>query len=79
MLCGNSVWNDRKFIDRHMPGVGRYLHHRMLDVSALKLVAGIWYGEGAVFQKSKSGEHDALVDIRNSIAEFKHYQKTLLR
>jgi len=77
-LCGNSVWNDRKFIDRHMPGLGRYLHYRLLDVSTLKVVAGIWYGESAVFQKPKTGEHDAIVDIQNSIAEFQHYQKTLL-
>jgi oligoribonuclease len=79
ILCGNSVWNDRKFIDRHMPGLGRYLHYRLLDVSTLKIVAGTWYGDSAVFKKSKAGEHDALVDIKNSIAELKHYQSTILR
>jgi oligoribonuclease len=79
ILCGNSVWNDRKFIDRYMPGLGRYLHYRLLDVSTLKVVAGTWYGEGALFKKPKDGQHDALVDIRNSIAELQHYQKTLLR
>lgn len=79
ILCGNSVWADRKFIDRHMPGLSRYLHYRLLDVSTLKIVAGTWYGEGAVFKKSKEGQHDALVDIKNSIAELKHYQQAILK
>jgi oligoribonuclease (3'-5' exoribonuclease) len=55
------------------------LHYRLLDVSTLKIVAGTWYGDSAVFKKSKAGEHDALVDIKNSIAELKHYQSTILR
>jgi oligoribonuclease len=62
-----------------MPGLSRYLHYRLLDVSTLKVVAGTWYDENAVFKKSKEGQHDALVDIKNSIAELKHYQTTILR
>lgn len=79
ILCGNSIGQDRKFVDRYMPGLAGYLHYRMLDVTALKLVAGIWYGEQAVFAKPAEGEHDALVDIRNSIAELAHYRHTLLQ
>jgi oligoribonuclease len=76
-LCGNSIWQDRKFIDRYMPGLGRYLGYRMIDVSSLKVLAGRWYDEGSVFKKPTAGAHDALVDIRNSINELKHYRKTL--
>ena len=76
-LCGNSIWQDRKFIDRYMPGLGRYLGYRMVDVSSLKVLAGRWYGDGAVFTKPTAGAHDALVDIRNSIRELKHYRETL--
>lgn len=79
ILCGNSVWNDRKFIDKYMPGLGAYLHYRLLDVSTIKVVAGTWYGDAAMFQKPKAGAHDALVDIKNSIAELQHYRKTLLK
>ena len=79
VLCGNSVWQDRKFIDRYMPALGGYLHYRLLDVSTLKVVARTFYGEDAVYQKPKDGKHDALIDIRNSIAELKHYRATLLR
>ena len=75
-VCGNSIWQDRKFIDRYMPGLGRYLHYRMLDVSAIKTVVARWYPH-LQFQKSAEGEHDALVDVRNSIAEFQHYQQHL--
>jgi oligoribonuclease len=76
-LCGNSVWQDRKFIDRYMPGLGRYAGYRMVDVSSIKVLAGRWYGNSAVFVKSKVGAHDALVDIKNSVNELAHYRRTL--
>ena len=79
ILCGNSISQDRRFIDRHMPGLGRYLHYRLLDVTSLKILARTWYGEGAVYAKPAEGAHDALVDIRNSIAELAHYRRTLFR
>jgi len=79
VLCGNSIWQDRKFIDRYMPGLAAYLTYRLLDVSSVKVLARTWYGEGAVFVKPTVGEHDALVDIQNSIAELAHYRRTLFR
>lgn len=79
VLCGNSVGQDQRFVERHMPALAGYLTYRIVDVSSLKVLARLWYGESAVFEKPKEGEHDALVDIRNSIAELQHYRKTLLR
>lgn len=79
VLCGNSIWQDRRFIDRYMPGLGTYLTYRLLDVSSLKILAQQWYGKKATFSKPRGGEHDALVDIRNSIAELAHYRTTLFR
>ena len=78
ILCGNSIWNDRKFLDRGMLGLSRYLHYRMLDVSAFKVAAQLYRPE-ALFRKSEAGQHDALVDVRNSIAEFQHYRRVLLQ
>lgn len=78
-LCGNSVWNDRRFIERHMPALDRHLHYRIVDVSSLKVLAQRWYGETAVFTKPADGEHDARVDVRNSIAELAHYRRLLFR
>ncbi len=79
VLCGNTIGQDRRFIDRYMPALAGYLHYRMLDVTSVKLLAGLWYGSGAQFAKSEVGEHDAIVDIRNSIAELQHYRKTLFK
>jgi oligoribonuclease len=79
ILCGNSIWQDRRFVDRYMPGLAAYLTYRLLDVSSIKILAKTWFGASAVFDKPAAGEHDALVDIRNSIAELAHYRKTLFR
>lgn len=79
VLCGNTIGQDKRFVDRHMPGLAGYLSYRTVDVTSLKILARLWYGEGAVFQKSQEGEHDALVDIKNSIAELAHYRATLFR
>lgn len=79
VLCGNSIWQDRRFVDRYMPGLSTYLTYRLLDVSSIKLLAKTWFGPGAVYEKPALHEHDALVDIENSIAELAHYKKTLFR
>jgi oligoribonuclease len=79
VLCGNSIGQDKRFVERHMPGLAGYLTYRVVDVSSLKVLARLWYGEGAVFVKSDEGAHDALVDIKNSIAELAHYRQTLMR
>lgn len=78
-LCGNSVWADRRFISRYMPDLDRHLHYRIVDVSSVKLLAQRWYGARAVFTKPTADEHDAVVDIRNSIAELRHYRRALFR
>lgn len=79
MLAGNSIGQDRRFVDRHLPGLGRFLHYRMVDVSTIKTLARLWWGEGAVYDKPKDGAHDALFDVRQSIAELAFYRRTLFR
>jgi oligoribonuclease len=79
ILCGNSIGQDKRFVDEYMKGLGGYLSYRTIDVSSLKLLARYWYGDPAVYVKSSEGEHDALVDIRNSIAELAFYRSTLFR
>jgi len=77
VICGNSIWVDRRFIDRYMPGLAGYLHYRMIDVSSVKILVERWFGASAAFAKPTVGEHDALVDIRNSIAELRHYRSVM--
>src|SRR5689334_4220068 len=50
-LCGNSIWNDRRFIARYMPALDRHLHYRVVDVSSLKVLAQRWFGPRAVYAK----------------------------
>jgi len=77
VLCGNSIWQDRRFVDQYMPGLAAYLTYRLIDVSSVKLLAKTWFGSTALYTKPSEGEHDALVDVKNSIAELAHYRKTL--
>jgi len=76
-MCGNSICQDRRFLARYMPQLEAYFHYRNLDVSTLKELARRWYP--AVFAGlSKQGNHLALDDIRESIAELRYYREQLL-
>jgi oligoribonuclease len=77
-LCGNSICQDRRFLARWMPRLEAYCHYRNLDVSTLKILAQRWAPEVASSFK-KSAQHLALEDIRESIAELRHYRARLLR
>lgn len=79
ILCGNSIGQDKRFVDRWLPGLSGYLSYRTVDVTSLKILAKLWYGDAAVFSKPALGEHDALVDIKNSIAELAHYRALLFK
>ena len=78
-LCGNSVGQDKRFVEQWMPGLSGYLSYRIVDVSSIKVLSRLWYSDAGVFKKSEEGEHDALVDIRNSIAELKYYRSQVFR
>jgi oligoribonuclease len=77
-LCGNSICQDRRFLVRHMPALNGFLHYRMIDVSTVKELARRWY-PAALDGFSKQGAHLALEDIRDSIAELKHYREQVFR
>ncbi|MFZ1258352.1 MAG: oligoribonuclease [Candidatus Saccharimonas sp.] len=69
LLAGNSIHQDRKFIDQWFPKVAKRLHYRMLDVTAWKVVM-----EGKFSKKfAKPEAHRALEDIRGSIEELQYY------
>lgn len=69
ILAGNSIHQDRKFIDNEWGRLSARLHYRMLDVSAWKVVFDGKYNKR--FAKPES--HRALEDIRGSIEELKYY------
>lgn len=68
-LAGNSIHQDRKFIEKEMPTLNKMLHYRMLDVSAWK----IYFENGLNKKFMKPENHRALDDINGSIEELKWY------
>ena len=77
-MCGNSVHQDRRFLEREMPELLSFFHYRNLDVSTLKELAKRW-NPGALAGFHKRNTHQALDDIRESVAELSHYRNTFLR
>ena len=77
-MCGNSIHQDRRFMQRHMPKLEAYFHYRNIDVSTLKELARRWnppVAKGVV----KRGAHQALDDILESIEEIRHYRDNFLK
>ncbi len=74
-LCGNSVWQDRRFLIRYMPELESFLHYRIVDVSSLKELASRWYPGLKPYKKKKS--HLAMSDILESIEELRYYREMI--
>ncbi|PTU74102.1 oligoribonuclease [Pseudomonas mangrovi] len=77
-ICGNSIGQDRRFLVRYMPQLEDYFHYRNLDVSTLKELASRW-APAVRDSFVKTGTHQAMDDIRESIAELRHYREHFLR
>jgi oligoribonuclease len=77
-MCGNSICQDRRFLARQMPALERFFHYRNLDVSTVKELARRWAPK--VMQGlHKSGSHQALDDVHDSINELIHYRQHFMR
>lgn len=76
-LCGNSVGTDRGFLARDMPTLEQHLHYRIVDVSSIKELSRRWYPRAYFNSPAKSGNHRALADIRESIAELRYYREAV--
>lgn len=72
-LCGNSIWQDRRFLAKYMPTLNGFLHYRNIDVSSIKELARRWYPSVPAYEKQKA--HLALLDIKESIAELRYYRR----
>ncbi|KAK4553544.1 Phosphatidylinositol 3,4,5-trisphosphate-dependent Rac exchanger 2 protein [Recurvomyces mirabilis] len=76
LLAGNTVHADKAFlIQEPWTKVMKHLHHRILDVSAIKEAAKRW-APIDVLKKSpqKAGKHEANADILESIEEARYYK-----
>ena len=73
-MCGNSICQDRRFLHRLMPRLEKHFHYRNLDVSTLKELARRWAPQ-VLAGVTKESAHTALSDVRDSIAELRHYRR----
>ena len=74
-LCGNTIWQDRRFLVKYMPKLESYLHYRVVDVSSIKELVSRWYPTDFKMPREKKQTHRVLDDIRESIEELKYYRK----
>ena len=89
VLAGNSIHNDWFLMRRFLPTFGSRLHYRLLDVSSIK-IQWMDLSDGEPFDKGDIGllnryfpsggidaanAHDALFDIKASIAELAFYRE----
>jgi oligoribonuclease len=69
VLSGNSVFQDRKFIDAYLPQFEKLLHYRLIDVSSFKEV----FKNKFNLKFEKKDTHRAKSDIYESIGELRYY------
>ncbi len=79
LLAGNSVGQDKLFLTRDMPAVIEHLHYRIVDVSTVKELVRRWYPDIYANVPEKTGNHRALGDIQDSIAELKYYRENAFK
>lgn len=77
-LAGSSVYVDRMFLANYMPELDTHLHYRLVDVSSIKELTKRWYPKAYFNTPEKTGNHRALADIRESIAELRYYRDAVM-
>ena len=76
-LAGSSIYVDRGFLAAYMPELNSYLHYRLVDVSSFKELIRRWYPRVYYASPAKTGNHRALADTRESIAELRYYREAV--
>ena len=77
-MCGNTIGQDRRFLNKYMPKLEAWFHYRNLDVSTLKELSRRWKPEVyASFKKQQ--KHTALADVHESIDELLHYREHFIQ
>ena len=77
-LAGSSVYVDRMFLACYMPDLDAHMHYRLVDVSSIKELTKRWYPRAYFNTPEKTGNHRALADIRESIAELRYYRDAVM-
>ncbi|MEO0048271.1 MAG: hypothetical protein RLZZ410_1230 [Pseudomonadota bacterium] len=75
-MCGNTIHQDRRFMNKYMSKLESYFHYRNIDVSTIKELCKRWQPELAKgFVKKQA--HTALADIIESVEELRYYREKL--
>lgn len=69
VLAGNSIHQDRLFVNKYFPKFAQKLHYRMLDVTAYK----IYFETHLNIFFEKKNNHRAYNDVLDSLQEFLFY------
>ncbi len=77
-LCGNSIHQDRRFMNRWMPRLERFFYYRNIDVSSIKELVRRW-DAAILLNYQKETKHEALADIYDSINELKFYRENVMK
>jgi oligoribonuclease len=77
-MCGNSIGQDRRFLNVYMRELEDYFHYRNIDVSTIKELVRRWSPD-MLNLVEKQGTHLALDDIRESIAELRVYRQNIFK
>ncbi|WP_163934307.1 oligoribonuclease [Paraferrimonas sp. SM1919] len=77
-LCGNSIGQDRRFLNKYMPRLEDFFHYRNLDVSSVKEITRRW-APHICDGFNKRNTHQALDDIRESVAELQYYREQVFK
>jgi oligoribonuclease len=77
-LCGNTIYQDRRFLIEYMPKLEDFFHYRLIDVSTVKELVKRWFGPE--FQAPlKKQNHKALEDIMETVEELKFYRRMVFK
>ena len=77
-LCGNTIYQDRRFLIEYMPILEAYLHYRLVDVSTIKELVKRWYGP-EYQSPPKKQKHKALDDILETVEELRFYREKVFK
>jgi len=76
-LCGNTIYQDRRFLIEYMPRLEDFFHYRIVDVSSIKELVRRWYPDRQAPKPEKA--HRALDDIMASVEELQYYREHVFR
>jgi oligoribonuclease len=74
-MGGATINFDRGFINKYMPTLGAQFHYRNIDTSTVKALAKLWCPEIPDTPAMEGTAHRALDDVRESIAQLRHYKE----